>query len=122
MKNSKKKTNINVKKNILNFLKKPNNNKITNNFYLQKLNLKRFRNHSKLNLVLPNSPVLIYGENGCGKTNILEAISLLNPGKGIRKSKVEDYLFKDSLSGDDNQLWGVNADLFTPNGIVNIGT
>lgn len=122
MKNSKKKTNINVNNNILNFLKKPNNNKISNNFYLQKLNLKRFRNHSKLNLVLPNSPVLIYGENGCGKTNILEAISLLNPGKGIRKSKTEDYLFKDSLSGDDNQLWGVNADLFTPNGIVNIGT
>ena len=122
MKNSKKKTNINVNNNILNFLKKPNNNKISNNFYLQKLNLKRFRNHSKLNLVLPNSAVLIYGENGCGKTNILEAISLLNPGKGIRKSKTEDYLFKDSLSGDDNQLWGVNADLFTPNGIVNIGT
>ena len=47
---------------------------------------------------------------------------MLNPGKGIRKSKAEDYLFKDPLSGDDNQLWGVNADLFTPNGIVNIGT
>ena len=122
MKNSKKQTNINVNNNVLNFLKKTNNNKISNNFYLQKLNLKRFRNHSKLNLVVPDSPVLIYGENGCGKTNILEAISLLNPGKGIRKSKAEDYLFKDSLSGDDNQLWGVNADLFTPNGIVNIGT
>ena len=122
MKNSKKQTNINVNNNILNFLKKTNNNKISNNFYLQKLNLKRFRNHSKLNLVVPDSPVLIYGENGCGKTNILEAISLLNPGKGIRKSKAEDYLFKDPLSGDDNQLWGVNADLFTPNGIVNIGT
>ena len=122
MKNSKKQTNINVNNNVLNFLKKTNNNKISNNFYLQKLNLKRFRNHSKLNLVVPDSPVLIYGENGCGKTNILEAISLLNPGKGIRKSKAEDYLFKDPLSGDDNQLWGVNADLFTPNGIVNIGT
>jgi DNA replication and repair protein RecF len=122
MKNSKKQTNINVNNNVLNFFKKTNNNKISNNFYLQKLNLKRFRNHSKLNLVVPDSPVLIYGENGCGKTNILEAISLLNPGKGIRKSKAEDYLFKDPLSGDDNQLWGVNADLFTPNGIVNIGT
>jgi DNA replication and repair protein RecF len=122
MKNSKKQTNINVNNNVLNFLKKTNNNKISNNFYLQKLNLKRFRNHSKLNLVVPDSPVLIYGENGCGKTNILEAISLLNPGKGIRKSKAEDYLFKDPLAGDDNQLWGVNADLFTPNGIVNIGT
>ena len=54
MKNSKKQTNINVNNNVLNFLKKTNNNKISNNFYLQKLNLKRFRNNSKLNLVVPD--------------------------------------------------------------------
>ena len=108
--------------NIINFFFFFENNQVSNNFYLKKLNLKRFRNHFNLNLVLPNSPVLIYGENGCGKTNILEAISLLSPGKGLRKSKPEDYLFQNMSSGADNQLWGVNADLFTPNGKVNIGT
>ena len=108
--------------NIVNFSKKYDNSQISNTFYLETLNLKRFRNHLNLNLVLPNSPVLIYGENGCGKTNILEAISLLNPGKGLRKSKVEDYLFQDVIQRDDNQIWGVNADLFTPSGKVNIGT
>ena len=108
--------------NIINFKKNIVRNKISYNFYLKKLNLKRFRNHFNLNLVLSNSPVLIYGENGCGKTNILEAISLLNPGKGIRKSKVEDYLFQSALSKDDNERWGINADLFTPNGKVNLGT
>ena len=82
--------------NIINISKNSDNNQVSNNFYLKKLNLKKFRNHFNLNLVLPNSSVLIYGENGCGKTNILEAISLLNPGKGLRKSKVEDYLFQNT--------------------------
>jgi DNA replication and repair protein RecF len=108
--------------NIINISKNSDNNQVSNNFYLKKLNLKKFRNHFNLNLVLPNSSVLIYGENGCGKTNILEAISLLNPGKGLRKSKVEDYLFQNTLLRDENQIWGVNADLFTPSGKVNIGT
>jgi DNA replication and repair protein RecF len=108
--------------NIINISKNSDNNQVSNNFYLKKLNLKKFRNHFNLNLVLPNSSVLIYGENGCGKTNILEAISLLNPGKGLRKSKVEDYLFQNTLLRDENQIWGVNADLFTPSGIVNIET
>ena len=108
--------------NIINISKNSDNNQVSNNFYLKKLNLKKFRNHFNLNLVLPNSSVLIYGENGCGKTNILEAISLLNPGKGLRKSKVEDYLFQNTLLRDEDQIWGVNADLFTPSGKVNIGT
>ena len=113
---------INMKNNILNFSKNPDNNKVSNNFYLEKLNLKSFRNHLQLNFELPNSSILVYGENGCGKTNILEAISLLNPGKGIRKSKVEDYLFKGTSSVDENHIWGINADLHTPSGKVNIGT
>ena len=108
--------------NIINFSKNFDKNQVYNQFYLQKLNLKCFRNHYNLNLVLPDSAVLIYGENGCGKTNILEAISLLNPGRGLRKSKVEDYLFRNISSKDNNQLWGVNADLLTPNGKVNVGT
>ena len=108
--------------NIINISKNSDNNQVSNNFYLKKLNLKKFRNHFNLNLVLPNSSVLIYGENGCGETNILEAISLLNPGKGLRKSKVEDYLFQNTLLRDEDQIWGVNADLFTPSGKVNIGT
>ena len=118
----KKQTRFEMIDNIINISKNFDKNEVSNNFYLKKLNLKKFRNHFNLNLVLPNSSVLIYGENGCGKTNILEAISLLNPGKGLRKSKTEDYLFQNMLSRDENQLWGVNADLFTPNGIVNIGT
>ena len=119
MKNSK----IQIKSNnIIDFSTKFKNNTINNIFYLKKLNLQKFRNHLNLNLILSDSPILIYGENGCGKTNILEAISLLGPGKGLRKSKSEDYLLKNISSNEENRLWGVNADLQTPNGNINIGT
>ena len=119
MKNSK----IQIKSNnIIDFSTKFKNNKINNIFYLKKLNLQKFRNHLNLNLILSDSPILIYGENGCGKTNILEAISLLGPGKGLRKSKSEDYLLKNISSNEENRLWGVNADLQTPSGNINIGT
>ena len=122
MKNSKIQINSNKDDNIIDFSTKFKNNKINNIFYLKKLNLQKFRNHLNLNLILSDSPILIYGENGCGKTNILEAISLLGPGKGLRKSKSEDYLLKHISSNEENKLWGVNADLQTPNGNINIGT
>ena len=64
------------------------------NFYIKKLSLKNFRNHLNLDLNLKNSPVLIYGGNGCGKTNVLEAISLLNQGKGLRKANLENFCTK----------------------------
>ena len=122
MKNSKIQINCNKDDNIIDFSTKFKNNKINNIFYLKKLNLQKFRNHLNLNLILSDSPILIYGENGCGKTNILEAISLLGPGKGLRKSKSEDYLLKNISSNVENRLWGVNADLQTPSGSINIGT
>ena len=75
-----------MKNNILNFSDNIKNNQSSNKFYINKLNLKNFRNHVDLNLNIGKSSLLIYGDNGCGKTNILEAISLLNQGKGLRKS------------------------------------
>ena len=104
-------------------LDKDIDNKICpNNFYLETLSLINFRNHSSLNLKIPKSSLLIYGENGCGKTNILEAISLLTQGKGLRKSKIEDYPFKKGLPNEDENNWGINANFITPDGKVNIGT
>ena len=64
----------------------------------------------------------IYGDNGCGKTNILEAISLLNQGKGLRKSNIEDYLNQKILLQGSYNTWGINADFMCPKGKFNIGT
>ncbi len=93
-----------------------------NKFYLETLSLKNFRNHNNLNLIIPKSSLLIYGENGCGKTNVLEAISLLSQGRGLRKAKVEDYLYQNELIKGNQKNWGVNADFTSPEGRTNIGT
>ena len=89
-------------------------NKNALKFYLyEKLSLKNFRNHVELDLHVNAVPILIYGDNGSGKTNILEAISLLNQGKGLRKSNLQDFLCQ-NIESQTNSLWGVNADIKTP--------
>ena len=108
--------------NILSLKKDINNIGYYNHFYLKKLNLTNFRNHSSLSMKTSESAILIYGENGCGKTNILEAISLLSQGKGIRKSKIEDYFTQSVFNNNPQKSWGINADIVTPDGNINIGT
>ena len=108
--------------NILSLKKDINDIGYHNHFYLKKLNLTNFRNHSSLSMKTPESAILIYGENGCGKTNILEAISLLSQGKGIRKSKIEDYFTQSVFNNNPQKSWGINADIITPDGNMNIGT
>ena len=111
-----------MKNNILNFRDDIKKNQSSNKFYINKLNLKNFRNHVDLNLNVSNASLLVYGDNGCGKTNILEAISLLNQGKGLRKSNIEDYLNHEILLQGSYNTWGINADFICPNGKFNIGT
>ncbi len=111
-----------MKNNVLNFKDDIQTNETSNKFYIKKLNLKNFRNHVDLNLKICKSSLLIYGGNGCGKTNILEAVSLLNQGKGLRKSNIEDYLTQKIFCKGNNNIWGINADFICPNGKFNIGT
>lgn len=59
-------------------------------FSLSKVILSDFRNYSNLSIELNSSPVVITGANGSGKTNILEAISLLSPGRGLRSIKLDE--------------------------------
>ena len=87
--------------NILSLNKNIDNNECPNGFYLETLSIKNFRNHSSLSMKMPESSILIYGENGCGKTNILEAISLLSQGKGMRISWITPQmciLFQSGMS------------------------
>lgn len=57
---------------------------------IQRLTLTDYRNYSSLRIDAQNCPIIIYGENGTGKTNILEAISFLAPGRGLRGVKLSD--------------------------------
>ncbi|SFR33668.1 DNA replication/repair protein RecF [Litoreibacter janthinus] len=58
--------------------------------YLSALTLSHFRSHRRVELELDNRPIAIFGSNGAGKTNILEAISLLSPGRGLRRAKADE--------------------------------
>jgi DNA replication and repair protein RecF len=49
--------------------------------YVSKLSLTDFRNYSALSLALRPGAVVLTGENGAGKTNLLEAVSFLSPGR-----------------------------------------
>ena len=51
---------------------------------LARLSLAQFRSWKRLDLFLDARPVAIFGPNGSGKTNILEAVSMLAPGRGLR--------------------------------------
>ena len=48
------------------------------------LRLAQFRSWPRLDLALDARPLAIHGPNGSGKTNILEAVSMLAPGRGLR--------------------------------------
>ncbi len=53
---------------------------------LSTLVLSQFRSHEVARLSLDGRPVVIFGPNGAGKTNLLEAVSLFSPGRGLRRA------------------------------------
>ncbi len=78
---------------------------------LLRLSLTDFRNHAGAELVAAPGLVALHGDNGAGKTNILEAISLLAPGRGLRRAPLAEMvrdgasggfaIFAELLAGDD---------------------
>ncbi len=57
---------------------------------IDRLSLTRFRNHADTQLGGTRRFNLLVGDNGAGKTNILEAISLLAPGRGLRRAALTE--------------------------------
>jgi DNA replication and repair protein RecF len=57
---------------------------------VRRLTLDDFRNYARLSLAIEPGPVVLVGENGAGKTNLLEAVSLLAPGRGLRRARLPD--------------------------------
>ena len=73
-----------------------------------KIKLQNFRSYKEIELDFTHDHVVLYGPNGSGKTNFLEAISLLSPGRGLRNSKFSEMV------KDDNMLpWGVNFEILS---------
>ncbi|MCV6594051.1 MAG: DNA replication/repair protein RecF [Silicimonas sp.] len=71
---------------------------------VRELTLSHLRSHRRTELVLDPRPVAIFGANGAGKTNILEAVSLLSPGRGLRRAGAEELIRRPEALG-----WKVSA-------------
>jgi DNA replication and repair protein RecF len=57
---------------------------------VRRLELRDFRNYARLVLATGGAAVVLHGANGAGKTNLLEAISLLAPGRGLRGARLAE--------------------------------
>ena len=84
---------------------------------LTRLRLTNFRNYQTLDLDIEPRSVVFAGDNGAGKTNLLEAISLLSPGRGLRRATYEEIAREGSGNG-----FAIHAMLDGPYGETEIGT
>jgi len=66
---------------------------------LDRIRLSRFRNHADSEITGTARFNLLIGENGAGKTNVLEAISLLAPGRGLRRAALSDMAMNHEAGG-----------------------
>jgi DNA replication and repair protein RecF len=85
--------------------------------WVERLTLTNFRNYAHLSLSVGPEPQVLIGANGAGKTNLLEAISLLAPGQGLRRAALLDF-----ARGSGDGRWAVAARTHTHLGAVEIGT
>ena len=100
--------------------------------WLSRLKLDHFRNYQQADLAIHAGQLVILGDNGAGKTNLLEAVSLLAPGRGMRRAKTEHLAYRasgfdtscDIADNDDADRldWAVAATLENEDGNVQIGT
>ena len=89
---------------------------------VRQLRLTHFRNYRQLRLDCGFEPVVLVGANGAGKTNLLEALSYLAPGRGLRRARLEDVCCRSRAGDPPAAGWAVAATLDTPDGRVAIGT
>jgi len=66
---------------------------------LSRLVLTDFRNHAAATIAAEAGFVLLSGDNGAGKTNVLEAVSLLTPGRGLRGASLGEMARSEGQGG-----------------------
>ena len=76
--------------------------------HIHQLTLSHFRSHKHTQVQAENSPIAIFGRNGAGKTNIIEAISLLSPGRGLRRASTAEL-----SKSPDNIGWKLTAEVIS---------
>jgi len=84
---------------------------------ISRLKLADFRNYAALSQDLDARHVVLTGDNGSGKTNLMEAVSFLSPGRGLRRAPYADVARVGGLDG-----FSVFATLDGMAGEIDIGT
>ncbi|MBF9233189.1 DNA replication/repair protein RecF [Microvirga alba] len=84
---------------------------------IARLMLQDFRTYASLDLAVSRPLVALVGENGAGKTNVLEAISLFMPGRGLRRAELAEM----ARNGGPGSF-AVSLTLDTPYGEHRLGT
>src|SRR3954462_971333 len=84
---------------------------------IRRLTLTNFRSYRALSVELGAEPVVLVGANGAGKTNLIEAISFLMPGRGLRRATLEEVAFSEA-----DGAWAVSAEVEGMLGLATLGT
>ncbi|WP_372782280.1 DNA replication/repair protein RecF [Phenylobacterium sp.] len=88
---------------------------------MARLTLTDFRSYARADLVLDGRPVYLVGPNGAGKTNLLEAVSLFTPGRGLRGSSLAEVGRR--LPGEaQGRAWAVSAVVSSDGEETQLGT
>ncbi|ETZ04967.1 MULTISPECIES: DNA replication/repair protein RecF [Holospora] len=74
--------------------------------------ISKFRSYHNAVLEFPQGVVCLVGDNGAGKTNLLEALSLFAPGKGLKGTNASNWHHK----GDLEASWTLKLSLQSPTG------
>ncbi len=86
--------------------------------FIRRLTLTNFRSYHAAQISLDRAgPVVLTGINGAGKTNLIEAISMLAPGRGLRRATMDELAFAE---GDGS--WAVSAEIEGMLGLATLGT
>lgn len=86
-------------------------------YAITRLVLTDFRNYDHLKVETDLRPVVLTGQNGSGKTNLLEALSYLIPGRGMRRAVLSEPANTSGKGG-----WAVAADIQSDKGASTLGT
>src|SRR5215212_11414755 len=84
---------------------------------IRRLTLSNFRNYRAASLSVDAQLAVLVGPNGAGKTNLIEAISFLALGRGLRRATLDEIAFAE---GDGS--WAVAAELEGALGLATLGT
>jgi len=84
---------------------------------VRRLNLHNFRNYRSASLEAGIGTIALVGPNGAGKTNLIEAISFLATGRGLRRATLSEIAFNE---GDGS--WAVAAEIEGTLGLATLGT